>query len=276
MVNKKSKLPVTTQCHLLSLSTSSFYYKVKGFSEKDHEIMDKLAKLHLDLPIYGSRRLRDKLEDDGFFVGRDYVRRLMREMGIKTIYPRVRTTHPGKGHKIYPYLLRGLTIDRPNQVWATDITYIPMSRGFIYLVVVMDWHSRKILSYRFSNTLDTQFCLDALEEAFARYGKPEIFNMDQGSQFTSDAFIQMLKDAGVKISMDGKGAWVDNVFVERFWRSLKYEEVYLKAYDTVKQAKTDMTAWIEVYNQERRHSGLGRKTPDQVYFENCPARLEAA
>lgn len=238
--------------------------------------MDKLAKLHFDLPTYGSRRLRDKLEDAGFFVGRDYVRRLMREMGIKAIYPRIRTTHPGKGHKIYPYLLRGLTIDRPNQVWATDITYIPMSRGFIYLVVIMDWYSRKILSYRFSNTLDTQFCLDALEEALARYAKPEIFNMDQGSQFTSDAFIQMLKDADIKISMDGKGAWVDNVFVERFWRSLKYEEVYLKAYNTVKQAETEMAAWIKAYNQERRHYGLDRNIPDKVYFEKCQSPLKAA
>jgi len=275
MISKKPKLSIVVQCGLLSLSTSSYYYHGKGISDKDLRIMHCLDKLHLELPSYGSRRLRDELEDASVFIGRDHVRRLMREMGIEAIYPRSRTTQPGRGHKIYPYLLRNLSIERANQVWATDITYIPMRRGFLYLVAIMDWHSRKVLSYRFSNTLDTQFCLDALEDALAQYGAPEIFNTDQGSQFTSNAFTERLKDAGIQISMDGKGAWVDNVFIERLWRSLKYDEVYLKAYEDVNEAKASIKAWFKHYNQKRRHYGLNRKTPDQIYLASTQPRLAA-
>jgi len=269
------KLPITKQCRLLNISPSAYYYHGKAISSSDATIMRSLAALHLNLPHCGSRRLRDELESAGFTIGRDRVRRFMRDMGIQAIYPRPRTTQRGKGHKIYPYLLRNLSIDRINQVWATDITYIPMPRGFIYLVAILDLYSRKVLSYSFSNTLDTQFCLDALEEALNKYGKPEIFNTDQGSQFTSDDFTQKLNENDIKISMDGKGAWIDNVFVERLWRSLKYEEVYLKAYENIKEAKKSMKAWFERYNQKRKHYGLNRETPDQVYFAGTKSKLAA-
>lgn len=208
---------------------------------------------------------RDWLQDEGYDVGRKRVRRLMRLMGIRALYPRPRTSKPGKGHKIYPYLLRDLTIDRPNQVWATDITYIPMARGFVYLVAIMDWYSRKVLAWRLSNSMESDFCVEALEEALANYGSPKVFNTDQGAQFTSEAFTGVLIDAGVDISMDGKGRWVDNVFVERLWRSVKYEDVYLKAYETVAAARDGLGIYFEFYNHERRHQGLDRRTPEQVY-----------
>jgi len=227
--------------------------------------MRLIDEIHLKRPFYGSRRVRDNLEDLGHTVNRKKVQRLMRQMGIAALYPKANTSRPGKGHKIYPYLLKGLTIDRPNHVWATDISYIPMAKGFVYVVAIMDWYSRRVLSWRVSNSMDADFCVDALEEAISRYGAPDIFNTDQGAQFTSDAFTGVLKAAGIQISMDGKGRWVDNVFVERLWRSLKYEEVYLKAYDSVAEARLGIGNYFRFYNCERRHQSLNRQTPDQVY-----------
>ena len=236
-----------------------------GASDEDLRLMRLIDEIHLKRPFYGSRRIRDDLQDLGYPVNRKRVQRLMRKMGIMALYPKVNTSRPGKGHKIYPYLLRGLTIDRPNQVWATDLTYIPMAKGFVYVVAIMDWYSRKVLAWRVSNSMDADPCVEALEEAISRYGAPDIFNTDQGSQFTSDAFTGVLKAADIKISMDGKGRWVDNVFVERLWRSLKYEEVYLKAYDTVAEARLGIGNYFRFYNRERRHQSLDRQTPDQVY-----------
>jgi putative transposase len=265
MIDRTHALPVTRQCQLLNLNRSSVYYQAAGVSEEDLSLMRLIDEIHLKRPFYGSRRIRDDLQDLGHPVNRKKVQRLMRRMGIMALYPKANTSRPGKGHKIYPYLLKGLTIDRPNQVWATDISYVPMARGFVYVVAIMDWYSRKVLAWRVSNTMDADFCVDALEEAISRYGVPEIFNTDQGAQFTSDAFTGVLKDAGIKISMDGKGRWVDNVFVERLWRSLKYEEVYLKAYDTVAEAWLGIGNYFQFYNRDRRHQSLDRLTPDQVY-----------
>ena len=228
--------------------------------------MHRIDEMHLKRPFYGSRRIRDWLEDEGHKVNRKRVQRLMRQMGITAIYPKACTSKPGKGHKIYPYLLRNRVIDSPNQVWAADLTYIPMAKGFVYLVAIMDWHSRRVLSWRVSNSMDSDFCVEALEEALGRYGSPEIFNTDQGSQFTSEAFTGVLKEANVDISMDGKGRWMDNVFVERLWRSVKDEEVYLKAYETVAEARAGIGTYLEFYNSERRHQGINRQTPDQVYW----------
>ncbi len=232
MIDRTHSLPVSRQCRLLDLNRSTVYYQPKGVSDEDLKLMRLIDEIHLKRPFYGSRRIRDDLQGLGYPVNRKKVQRLMRQMGIMALYPKRNTSRPGKGHKIYPYLLKGLTIDRPNQVWATDLTYIPMARGFVYVVAIMDWYSRKVLAWRVSNSMDADPCVEALEEAISCYGVPDIFNTDQGSQFTSDAFTGVLKEAGIKISMDGKGRWVDNVFVERLWRSLKYEEVYLKAYDT--------------------------------------------
>ena len=231
----------------------------------DLKLMRRIDEMHLKRPFYGSRRIRDWLQDEGHDINRKRVQRLMRQMGIRALYPKPRTSKPGKGHKIYPYLLRDLMIDRPNQVWATDISYIPMAKGFVYLVAVIDWYSRKVLSWRLSNSMDTDFCIDALEEALSRHGTPDIFNTDQGAQFTSEAFTDVLKEAGIDISMDGKGRWIDNVFVERLWRSVKYEEVYLKAYETVAEARTGIGTYFQFYNSERRHQSMNRQTPDQVY-----------
>jgi putative transposase len=227
--------------------------------------MRLIDEIHLKRPFYGSRRIRDNLQDLGHPVNRKKVQRLMQLMGISALYPKANTSRPGKGHRIYPYLLKGLNIDRPNQVWATDISYIPMARGFVYVVAIMDWYSRKVLAWRVSNSMDADFCVDALEEAISRYGAPDIFNTDQGAQFTSEAFTDVLKSAGIRISMDGKGRWVDNVFVERLWRSLKYEEVYLKAYETVAEARLGIGNYFQFYNCERRHQSLDRQTPAQVY-----------
>jgi len=227
--------------------------------------MRRLDELHMKRPFAGSRMLRDLLRQDGIVVNRKKVQRLMRTMGMLALYPKKRTSIPGKGHKIYPYLLRDLTIDRPNQVWCTDITYIPLTKGFGYLVAIMDWHSRKVLSWRFSNTLDTQFCTDALDEALAKYGPPAIFNTDQGSQFTSDSFTSRLKTAGVKISMDGRGRWLDNRFIERLWRSLKYEDVYLNCYGTMREAEEGIGRYLTFYNNQRPHQALNSRTPDQIY-----------
>jgi len=258
---------VTRQCKLLALSRSSIYYRPVEASDEDLRLMKAIDAIHLEQPFRGSRRIRDELLDQKVvaYINRKKVQRLMRQMGLVALYPKKKTSLPGKGHKIYPYLLKGLRIDRPNQVWATDICYIPMAKGFLYLVAVMDWHSRKVLSWRLSNTMDTGFCLEALEEAIECYGVPEMFNTDQGSQFTSDKFTGMLNAHGIKISMDGKGRWVDNVFVERLWRSIKYEEIYLKAYETPRQAESEIGKYFRFYNEKRRHQGLAGKTPDEVY-----------
>jgi putative transposase len=265
MIDRTHSLPVSRQCQLLGLNRSTVYYQPIGASDEDLQLMRRIDEMHLKRPFYGSRRIRDWLQDEGFAVNRKRVQRLMRQMGITALYPKANTSRPGKGHKIYPYLLKGLEIDRPNQVWATDICYVPMARGFVYVVAIMDWYSRKVLAWRVSNTMDADFCVEALEEAMRRYGAPEIFNTDQGAQFTSEAFTGALKAAGVRISMDGKGRWVDNVFVERLWRSLEYEEVYLKAYETVAEARQGMANYFRFYNRERRHQGLNRQTPDKVY-----------
>jgi putative transposase len=265
MIDRTHALPVTRQCQLLNLNRSSVYYQPAGASDEDLRLMRRIDEMHLKRPFYGSRRIRDWLQDEGFAVNRKRVQRLMRQMGITALYPKANTSRPGKGHKIYPYLLKGLDIDRPNQVWAADICYVPMARGFVYVVTIMDWHSRKVLAWRVANTMDADFCVEALEEALCRYGVPEIFNTDQGAQFTSEAFTGVLKAAGIRISIDGKGRWVDNVFVERLWRSLKYEEVYLKAYETVAEARQSLANYFRFYKRERRHQGLNRQTPDKVY-----------
>jgi len=275
MIDKDHRLPVTRQCELLNLNRSTVYYQGAGVSDEDLALMRRIDEMHLQRPFYGSRRLRDWLQDESYGVGRKRVRRLMRLMGIRALYPRPRTSKPGKGHKIYPYLLRDLTIERPNQVWATDITYIPMARGFVYLVAIMDWYSRKVLAWRLSNSMESDFCVEALEEALTHYGSPKIFNTDQGAQFTSEAFTGVLIDAGVDISMDGKGRWMDNVFVERLWRSVKYEDVYLKAYETVAEARDGIGTYFEFYNHERRHQGLDRLTPEQVYTADAGWLLAA-
>jgi len=268
MINRDTDLPIKRQCELLSLNRSTVYYQLQDVSEMDLKLMRRIDEMHLRRPFYGSRRIRDWLQDEGYDINRKRVQRLMRQMGIRALYPKPRTSKPGKGHKIYPYLLRDLVIDRPNQVWATDISYIPMAKGFVYLVAVIDWYSRKVLSWRLSNSMESDFCVDALEEALSRYECPDIFNTDQGAQFTSEAFTDTLKEAGIDISMDGKGRWIDNVFVERLWRSVKYEEVYLKAYETVAEARTGIGTYFQFYNNERRHQGMNRYTPDQVYMGN--------
>lgn len=271
----KTALPVTTRCQLLDLGRSTYYYRPEPVGDADRALMRLIDEVHLKHPYYGSRRIRDWLEDHGERVNRKKVQRLMQQMGLLALYPRRRTSQPAPGHTIYPYLLRDLDITRPNQVWATDITYIPMAHGFLYLVAVMDWHSRKVLSWRLSNSMDPEFCVEALEEALRRYGPPEIFNTDQGAQFTSKTFTDVLKAAGVRISMDGKGRWMDNVFIERLWRSVKYEEVYLKAYETVQAALEGIGNYLVFYNSERRHQGLNRRTPDQVYGSGTSLPLAA-
>lgn len=260
------KLSVQRRCHLLKVSRSTAYYHCAETASDDLALMRLIDEIHLELPFYGSRRVVDELADRGWAVNRKRVQRLMRQMGLRAIYPKPRTSTGNPAHKIYPYLLRELNINRPNQVWATDITYIPMPKGWLYLVAIMDWHSRKVLSWRLSNNLDTEFCIEALQEAIDCYGAPEIFNTDQGCQFTSAAFTDVLKHNDIRISMDGKGCWVDNVFVERLWRSLKYEEVYLKSYANVAEAKAGMSWWLGFYNRRRKHSSLDKQTPDTVYF----------
>lgn len=259
----------TRRCELLGVARSTAYYQPQAISDEELALMRQIDKIHLAWPFYGSRRIAEDLTERGQSVNRKRVQRLMRQMGIRALYPRQRTSQPGKGHTIYPYLLRNLVIERPNQVWASDITYIPMAKGFMYLVVILDWHSRRVLAWRLSNTLETDFCLEALDEALRRFGKPEIFNTDQGVQFTCDAFTRVLKDHDIDISMDGKGRWVDNVFVERLWRSVKHEDVYLRAYETPRQLREGLTRYFNFYNTERRHSALDGRTPDAVYFEQA-------
>lgn len=266
-ISSQEPLPVTRQCELLGVSRSSAYYRPQPVSEADRVLMAEIDRIHLERPFYGSRRLRDELADRGHgVINRKRVQRLMQIMGLAALYPRRRTSAPGTGHKIYPYRLRGLMINRPNQVWAADICYIPMARGFMYLVAIMDWHTRRVLSWRVSNTMDTDFCVDALQEAINRFGRPGIFNTDQGAQFTSEAFTNVLKDHDITISMDGKGRWVDNVFVERLWRTVKYEDIYLKAYETPRELEQGLDHYFRFYNSRRRHTALDRRTPDAVYF----------
>jgi putative transposase len=275
MVTKDSPLPIVRQCQLLALPRSSFYYTHQGVSEDDLAMMRLIDECHLKHPYYGSRRIRDWLEDRDHVVNRKRVQRLMRQMGMAALYPKRNLSRRNQAHRVYPYLLKGLSIDRANQVWATDVTYIPMARGFVYLVAIIDWYSRKVLAWQLSNTLDADFCVDALREALATYGRPAIFNTDQGSQFTSEAFTGVLREHDIRISMDGKGRWVDNVFVERLWRSLKYEEVYLKAYDSIAHARRSIGQYLAFFNTERRHQSLGRRTPDAVYFGSAGQRMAA-
>ena len=275
MIDPEHALPICKQAEELEISRSTIYYKPQPVSKADLLLMRRIDELHLSYPFAGSRMLRDMLSQQGVEVGRRHVRTLMRRMGIETLYRRPNTSKPAPGHKIYPYLLRGVVITRPNQVWSTDITYIPMEHGFVYLVAVVDWFSRRVLAWRLSNTIDTSFCLDALEEAITKYGRPDIFNTDQGSQFTSEAFTGRLKKEGIEISMDGKGRWADNVFVERLWRSLKYEHVYLHAYESVAEAREKIGRYFDFYNRERPHSSLEAQTPDQVYFHRPPEALAA-
>jgi putative transposase len=260
-----ARLSITRQCHLLGESRSMYYYQPKGPSEFDLRLMGLIDRQYLLTPFYGSRKIGEWLERIlDLAVNRKRVQRLMRLMGIEAIYRKPNTSRPAVGHKVYPYLLKGLEIDRPKMVWAADITYIPMRRGFLYLVAIMDWFSRLVLAWRLSNTLEADFCLEALEEALGK-GQPDIFNVDQGSQFTSTDFTGKLLAHGVKISMDGKGRFVDNIFVERLWRSLKYEEVYLKAYETVAEAKAGIKAYVTFYNYQRLHEALGYRTAWEVH-----------
>jgi putative transposase len=268
MIQKIHPLSKLRRCELLNISRSSIYYQPKSVSDTDQTLMKLIDETHTAKSFLGSRRIVDSLADDhNQVVNRKRVSRLMKVMGIQAIYPKPRTTQSNPQHKVYPYLLRNMNIDQSNQVWATDITYIPMAKGFIYLTVIMDWYSRKVLSWRLSNSMDTSFCIDALEEAIYRYGRPIIFNTDQGSQYTSEAFTQVLKDNDIRISMDGKGAWRDNVFVERLWRSVKYEEVYLNTYKSMSEAKQSLQKYFKFYNQNRNHQTLKAK-PDQVYYES--------
>ena len=269
---KHGGLSITRQCRLVSIARSSYYYEGRGESPLNLELLRLIDEQFLETPFYGSRQMTRWLRRNGYTVSRKRVRRLMRVLGLQAVFQRPRTSQPHPEHKIYPYLLRDLAITRPNQVWCADVTYIPLARGFLYLVAVMDWASRKVLSWRLSNTLEPSFCVEALEEALDRYGVPEIFNTDQGSQFTSLEFTGVLKDAGVRISMDGKGRWMDNVFIERLWRSLKYEQIYLAEYTTGSEARAGIGWWMDFYNERRPHSSLGDRTPEETYADETAAR----
>jgi putative transposase len=269
-------LPLTRQSEILELSRSSLYYEAVPTSARDLGLMRLIDEIHLKHPFMGSRSIRDQLQDMGHKVGREHVSTLMKKMGIAALYRKPRLSKPHPDHRVYPYLLRGMEITRANHVWATDITYIPMARGFCYLVAIMDWASRKVLAWRLSNTLDASFCVEALQEALARYGSPEIFNTDQGSQFTAEGFIGELNSHGIQISMDGKGRWMDNVFIERLWKSVKYEDVYLKAYSSIAEARQGLREYFEFYNRRRRHQSLDRRTPDDVYWSTLPQEQVAA
>ncbi|WP_336953334.1 IS3 family transposase [Sphingobium aromaticivastans] len=275
MIDRSHNLPLARQARELGISRGSVYYLPRPVSAADLAIMRRIDELHLEFPFAGSRMLRDLLRQEGTEIGRQHVATLMKKMAIEAIYRRPNTSKPTPGHKIYPYLLRKLPIVRPNQVWATDISYIPMAKGFVYLVAIVDWFSRKVLAWRVSITMEADFCVEALEEALARYGKPTIFNTDQGSQFTSLAFTSVLLREEIAISMDGRGAWRDNVVVERLWRSVKYEEVYLRAYTAVSEARVSIGRYLNFYNAKRPHSSLGARTPDQTYFDNLPVAMAA-
>jgi putative transposase len=276
MIDRTHVLPVVRQCQILSLARSTAYYRPQEVSETDLALMRRIDALHLAYPFAGSRMLRDMLRREGHRIGRKHVATLMKKMGIEALYKKPNTSRRHPAHPVYPYLLRHLEITRPNQVFAADITYLPMKRGFVYLFAVMDWASRRVLAWRLSNTLTTDFCIEAVQEAIDRHGTPEIFNTDQGSQFTSLEFTQLLKNNGIAISMDGKGCWRDNVFVERLWKSIKYEEVYLHAYETVSAARSGIGRYLAFYNNRRPHSSLDGSTPNEFYYRNLPALQEAA
>ena len=268
-----SRLSIRRQCKLLGIARSGVYRPPRPANDNDLALMRRIDELFTAWPFLGSRRMAAMLRAEGHTVNRKRVQRLMRKMGIAALYPKPRTTKPAPGHKIFPYLLRGMTIDRANQVWAADITYVPIGRGFLYLVAIIDWASRAVLAWRLSNTMDVSFCISALEEALARFGKPEIFNTDQGSQFTSIAFTGTLAAAGILISMDGRGRWMDNVFIERLWRSLKYEDIYLKGYADGREAKTGIGEWIAFYNTRRPHQALANRAPMAVWREGVTGAL---
>jgi putative transposase len=276
MIERGAKLPVTRQVELLELSRASVYYVPRPLPERDLVLMRRLDELHLRWPFYGSRKLLVELRKEGFDVGRRHVVTLMRRMGIEALYRKPRTSLAARGASIYPYLLTGLAVERPNQVWTSDITYLPMAHGFLYLVAILDVASRKVLAFRLSNTLTADFCVEALEEALAKFGRPEVFNTDQGAQFTSEEWTRTLEDAGVRISMDGKGRWIDNVFIERLWRSVKYEEVYLHAYANGTEARTALTRYFSFYNARRSHQSLDYQTPDEVYCGGLAATTAIA
>jgi len=270
MIDREHDLPLARQAAVLKLSRSGLYYRPRPVPPAALTVMRRIDELHLDYPFAGSRMLRDLLRGEDVAIGRQRVATMMKRMGITALYRRPNTSKPAPGHKIYPYLLRSVVVERPNQAWAMDITYIPMARGFVYLAAVIDWATRRVLSWRVSITMEVEFCLEAVEEALAKHGRPEIFNTDQGSQFTSAAFTGMLLDNAIAISMDGKAAWRDNVFVERLWRSVKYEEVYLRAYDSVGEARASIGRYLDFYNRKRPHSSLDARTPDQAYFDHLP------
>ncbi len=270
MIDREHELALTRQAALLKLSRSGLYYRARPVTPADLAVMRRIDELHLDYPFAGSRMLRDLLRGEGVAIGRQRVATMMKRMGIEALYRRPNTSKPTPGHKIYPYLLRSVAVERANQAWAMDITYIPMARGFVYLAAVVDWFSRRVLSWRVSITMEVEFCLEAVEEAIARHGRPEIFNTDQGSQFTGADFTGLLLGNAIAISMDGKGAWRDNVFVERLWRSVKYEEVYLRAYDSVGEARALIGRYLDFYNRKRPHSSLDARTPDRAYFDHLP------
>ena len=269
------QLSLVRQCTLLNISRASVYYRPVSTRAEDLELMARMDRQYLKTPFYGSRRMKAWLLAEGYLVSRSKVRRLMRLMGLEAIYRRPNTSKPAPGHRVYPYLLKGVDVNRVDQVWAADITYIPMAQGFLYLVAIMDWHSRHVLAWKLSNTMDTDFCVTALEAALGK-GRPEVFNTDQGAQFTSDAFTQTLQERGIRVSMDGKGRYLDNIFVERLWRSIKYEEVYLKAYQTVAEARVGINAYLEFYNRRRPHQSLGYRTPAQVYQKGQAEKRVAA
>jgi len=277
MVDPKAPtLSVSRQCRLLSIQRSSYYYKPKPIKAENLKLMRLIDEQYLKEPTWGSRSMRNHLRRLGYKINRKRVQRLMRLMGIEAIYPKPKTSRPHPAHKVYPYLLRNLTIERPNQVWASDITYIPMGHGYMYLVAVMDWYSRKVLAWRVSNTMDTDFCVEALKEAIRRFGTPEIFNTDQGSQFTSEAFTGVLKAHDINISMDGRGRCQDNIFIERLWWTLKYHYIYLRSFDNGAELRKALRGWFSFYNKERFHQALDNLTPDEVYYGLLHPFVEAA
>ena len=275
MIDPRHELSISRQAELVGISRAAVYYVPRPICEADLELQRRIDALHLEHPFAGSRLLKKLLCAEGIEVGRKHVATLMRRMGIEALYRRKSTSKRHPGHAIYPYLLRNVAIERANQVWALDITYIPMRRGFVYFCAVMDWASRRILAFRLSNTMTADFCVEALEEAIGRHGAPEIVNTDQGSQFTGSEFIGKLKAHEIAISMDGKGAWRDNVFIERFWKTLKYDEVYLRAYDTVSEARASIARYVSFYNERRPHSSLEDRTPDTAYFAALPMKQAA-
>lgn len=276
MIARGGELSVKRQVRLLKLSRSSVYYRPRPVSARDLELMRRIDELHLEAPFFGARKIRAQLRREGYPIGRRHVRTLMRRIGIEALYRRPRTSIPARGATIYPYLLENVAIERPNQVWAADMTYLPMAHGFLYLMAILDVASRKVLAWRLSNTMHADFCIEALKEALVRFGPPEIFNTDQGAQFTCEAWLAPLKAAGVAISMDGKGRWIDNVFIERLWRSVKYEEVYLHAYASGSEAHQSLLRYFAFYNGRRTHEALDYATPDEKYFATLSATAKAA